>query len=327
MDWNAATEKNREALKRVLAMLVAMIGQSAIGNRQSGPGRAQTADGPTSDCRLLLPRHLHRAVLRLLRPAEAAARRLIIVAARGVVVARMPVGEPKPTSPQARGVKNTRAKRIASGPPPLTPPRKGEGVVHIALRTAADVPGGRAAEFPSPLRGGVRGGGRRPRELRLSFPLFDPLRRLHHRRTARCGVPRISLPGVGDPFPLPLPPSDDDAIDATRLALRLGAIARVLDDLPREARRFARWRAAAAGAQTKESGAETAGPQAVSPLRVSEGRVGQAAGPGRGHRRRLWPLRHGRPPGLPRRPSHAVHDILDVTHGLAFWVLERPDTS
>jgi hypothetical protein len=33
-----------------------------------------------------LPRHLHRAMLMLLRPAEAAARRLIIAAARGLVV-------------------------------------------------------------------------------------------------------------------------------------------------------------------------------------------------------------------------------------------------
>ncbi|MGN6469018.1 MAG: hypothetical protein ACTHLC_05485, partial [Rhizobiaceae bacterium] len=78
MDWNAAIEKNREALKRVLAMLVAMagLGQSAIGRRQSES--AQAADGltdcplPTADCRPTLPRHLRLAVLRLLRPAEAA---------------------------------------------------------------------------------------------------------------------------------------------------------------------------------------------------------------------------------------------------------------
>ncbi len=35
MDWNAAVEKNREALKRVLAMLVAMAG---LGNGQSAVG-------------------------------------------------------------------------------------------------------------------------------------------------------------------------------------------------------------------------------------------------------------------------------------------------
>ena len=71
MDWNAAIEKNREALKRILAVLVAMAG---------------LADGGAGT----LLRHLHRAVLRLLRPAEAATRRLVIVAARGVVVTLPP---------------------------------------------------------------------------------------------------------------------------------------------------------------------------------------------------------------------------------------------
>src|SRR5688572_18549084 len=97
MDWTLAIEKNREALKRMLAMLVAMagLGHSAIGSRQSEPARG--ADGltvpdcllPTADCRTL-PRHLHRAILRLLRPAESAARRLIIVMARGLVVTLPP---------------------------------------------------------------------------------------------------------------------------------------------------------------------------------------------------------------------------------------------
>ena len=99
MDWNLAIERNREALKRIVAMLVAMAGlgngHSAIAGRQSESEPAQAADGPatpdcqlpTADCRVLLPRHLHRAVLRLLRPAESAARRLVIVMARGLVVA------------------------------------------------------------------------------------------------------------------------------------------------------------------------------------------------------------------------------------------------
>ena len=55
MDWTARIEEHREALKGILAGLVAMV---ALG-------------GPTT-----LPRHLHRAVLSLLRPAESAARRL-----------------------------------------------------------------------------------------------------------------------------------------------------------------------------------------------------------------------------------------------------------
>src|SRR5262245_29546170 len=81
MDWTLAIEKNLEALKRILAMLVAMVEFS----------------GTRTDT---LPRHLHRFVLRLLRPAEAAARRLIIIAARGLVVELPPqrVAKPKPQS-------------------------------------------------------------------------------------------------------------------------------------------------------------------------------------------------------------------------------------
>jgi hypothetical protein len=65
----------------------------------------------------------------------------------------------------------------------------------------------------------------------------------------RRGVPRISFPDFSEPFRIPPPPAADDPVDATRLARRFAALARVLDDLPREARRFARWRArVAAGA-------------------------------------------------------------------------------
>jgi hypothetical protein len=74
VNWNLAVEKNHEALKRILAMLVTMVGmtgESAGNSNSSGGGRQKT-----------LPRHLHRFVLRLLRPAESATRRLIIIAAR-----------------------------------------------------------------------------------------------------------------------------------------------------------------------------------------------------------------------------------------------------
>jgi hypothetical protein len=109
-------------------------------------------------------------------------------------------------------------------------------------------------------------------------------------------VPRISVPGFSEPYRIPPPPSPDDPVDARRLALRFAALARVLDDLPREARRFARWKA-----------------------RRQAGLV-----------RRTWPMRPGRPPGCRpagHGPRHEVHDILDVVHGLAFWALETPDTS
>jgi len=253
MDWNAAIEKNREALKRVLAMLVAMAGL--------GSGRPAT-----------LPRHLHRAVLGLLRPAEAAVRRLIIVAARGIVVALPP---PRPRKPR---------------PTPT--------ILRNGIGTGIVMPAG----FPSPLRGGVRGGG--PTAGRPSLALLDPLRpfRPRPKRPAASGFPRISIPGLTQPFPVPRAPSPDDPIDAARLALRLGALASALDDLPREARRFARWR------------------------------VRRAAG----RSRRVWPLRPGRPPGgrlarydpdAPRRKNiRDVDEILAHAHALARYALS-PDTS
>ena len=48
-----------------------------------------------------------------------------------------------------------------------------------------------------------------------------------------------------------------------------------------------------------------------------------------GRTRRVWPLRPGRPPGQrpANRRTHEVHEILNDLHGLAFDVLEHPDTS
>jgi hypothetical protein len=47
--------------------------------------------------------------------------------------------------------------------------------------------------------------------------------------------------------------------------------------------------------------------------------------------RRLWPLKPGLPPGAhrssSRRYTHEIHGILRDLHGLAFWALEKPDTS
>lgn len=68
MDWNRAIEINRTALTRILAALIAMVGLAGGGI----PAR--------------LPRQVYGAALLVLRPAEAAVRRLIVIAARGVVV-------------------------------------------------------------------------------------------------------------------------------------------------------------------------------------------------------------------------------------------------
>ena len=72
MDWARAIERNSEALKGIVAALFAMLG----------------LDGDVTVARL--PHSVHRAVLRVLQPAESALRRLIVIAARGLVVRFVP---------------------------------------------------------------------------------------------------------------------------------------------------------------------------------------------------------------------------------------------
>jgi hypothetical protein len=209
-----------------------------------------------------LPRKLHRFLLRLLRPAEAATRRLIIVAARGLTVEQRP-----------RGSVPSRRRKA------------GSVFVKDGVGTGIVMP---AASAPQRSR---------------AFPLFDPLPRWSvHRFAKQPGVPRISLfdwPRHSDPRT----PSPDDPIDASHIHRRLEALAAALDDLPRQARRFASWRD---GVGAREQHGPDVGAQ---------------------KHRRIWPLRPGRPPGSLRRPVHEIHDILDRIHGLAFWALERLDTS
>ena len=77
MDWARAIEINHAALTRIVAALVAMVG---------------LAQG------VRLPEPLYRAVARVLRPAESAVRRLIVIAARGLKV------EPSSLRPMPKGL-------------------------------------------------------------------------------------------------------------------------------------------------------------------------------------------------------------------------------
>jgi hypothetical protein len=69
MDWDLAIKRNSEALKGIIAALFAMLGEVTVGR---------------------IPQPLHRAVLRVLQPAESAVRRLIVIAARDLVVKLVP---------------------------------------------------------------------------------------------------------------------------------------------------------------------------------------------------------------------------------------------
>ncbi len=79
-------------------------------------------------------------------------------------------------------------------------------------------------------------------------------------------------------------------VSATRLNRRLQALKPALDDLPRQAKRLARWR------QRREARPD---PKFKSPLRP------------------------GRPPGYRRKPIHEVDDVLAECHWLA-WEAMRP---
>ncbi len=297
MDWQLAIEKNREALKSILAMLVAMIeatsgarGQftlfpqkGALPQDKALAEKSKLTPAPT------LPRHLHRFVLRLLRPAEAAARRLIIIAARGLVVELSP--------PRLRKFK-PQSIFVRAG--------VGTGIVRVGSLTH---------RTPGPSRA-------------LSLPLFDPLKRFGRRR--RCvkpgamphirsfddaRVPIFQQPRQPDPPAL----TPDDPLDAGRVFRRLEALAAALDDLPRQARRLARWRAARNAASARER------ERAV-------GNIGQPhkalpAAPGKPRSLRLSPMRPGRPPGWSRRHDHEVYEVLNELHRLAVWAMARPDTS
>ena len=90
-NWAGAIELNREALRGIVETLFAMLG----------------LDGTEAVGRI--PHRLHRTVLRVLRPAESAVRRLIVVAARGLVV------KVAPSRPMPRG------HRIGKGSGPSRP--------------------------------------------------------------------------------------------------------------------------------------------------------------------------------------------------------------
>ena len=229
-NWDGAVKSHSEALNRIVAVLFAMLG----------------LDGDATIGRIPLP--LHRAVLRVLRPAESAVRRLVVIAARGLVVKLVP-SRPMPAG-----------KVIGKGSGNSSP----------------------------------------------SFQLYDTRKYFpelsQHRVKYTRNPPRIHFfgrdPTVAALWPTPRPavvppPPPDGLVNGELINRRLQALKLALDDLPRQARRLARWRLRRENAKA---------PKFTSPLRP------------------------GRPPGSRRKPTHEVDEILTDCHGLACWAME-PDTS
>ncbi|SMH45412.1 hypothetical protein [Mesorhizobium australicum] len=213
IDWDGVIERNVRLLREIVATLAAMAGLDlSLAAEHGSAGRGGTSAGPGQTClpRPTLPRWAHRAVFRLLRPAEAAVRRLVIVAARDLVA-------PMPVLPAIARKGGPLVARI-----PVS--------LGLALApAAADAP----AAAPAPGR--------------LSFPLLDPLPDLTAPpvRFRTSGVPRVFIPGWTTPFPVAprQEPSRNDPLEAGYLRRRVAALSRALEDLPGQARRLARWRA------------------------------------------------------------------------------------
>ncbi|MFH1795204.1 MAG: hypothetical protein ABIK36_00350 [Pseudomonadota bacterium] len=278
IDWKLVIERNVRLLSGIVATLCVMaglafssppVGEDGSARRGKAEALAEPGEGYLS---LTLPRRVHRAVYRLLRAAEAAVRRLIIVVGRDMVAAEPVL-------------------------PPLKP-NSGPLVTHVPV----PVPGLGLALAPA---AGTQASAEATAQRKLSFPLLDPLpdpaAPPFHIRTS--GVPRISIPGWTPLFAIAPKhePSPNDPIDAAHLRLRLEALASALGDLPRQAMRFARWRARCEA------------------LRKA-GRAG-----------RVSPLRPGRAYGLHRpgspRHEHAVDDVLRDLHYFAYEAHKRRDTS
>jgi hypothetical protein len=180
MDWARVIDRNKTALQAIIDTLFALLGLST----RLSPG-------------------VYRRVLRSLRPAESAVRRLIVIAARNIVVEAVParvrpVSVKPAVSPELRPKGTTERAYVF----PLFDPRK--SFWKIRKRKALRVP---------------------PRI-----------------RVLDCGYdPRISaqFPALRPPDPPP-PPVPDGLMDATRITRRLQALELALDDLPGQALRLAR---------------------------------------------------------------------------------------
>ena len=262
MDWALAIKRNRRALERVLAALFALArldtGQSALGSWPSGPDSQPVGDGAVSDCRLPTA-HCHRFLPRHLHSHVLRILRATESAIRRLIV-------------------------IAAREVTLQPRAACERPDFAALRDRNG-----PAEADAPIR-------------IPAFPLLDPPKRFSFdppRRPSKF-FPRICVAGYSEPTPIPEKPllSPDDPVNATALCSRLLSSRRALANLPREARRLARW-------------------QIRNRLRS-----GQSQGRGR-----VSPLRIGYPPGRRKHPTHAVDDILRECQTLALDVLDPPDTS
>ena len=153
MDWARAIERNSEALKGIVAALFAMLGLA---------GTAMVAR---------IPQPLHRAVLRVLRPAKSAVRRLVVIAAQGLVVKLAP-SRPMPAGPIGKGGGSRRPsfqlfdpRKNFAGPAPQNIHAESSAHPYLRKRSPGGSPVGSA-----PALSRSRSAARWPRQRRTPHP-------------------------------------------------------------------------------------------------------------------------------------------------------------
>ena len=202
MDWDFAIERHRVPLLGHVMGLFVMIGLTEGGTVER------------------LSKPLYREVLRVLRTAESAVRRLIIVAARNIVM------EP-PAKRTVRAERKSKDQSKGNG--------QGEGKRKRRVLF-------RLFDPPKRFRK-VLGRWPKPRQVvpRVHFFPADP----------RAPIFRLFRQPPPEPQPAaPAPVAqeadatvDDDTVNAIHLIRRLFAVKDALEDIPRHALRLARWRA------------------------------------------------------------------------------------
>lgn len=206
----------RPALMRLLSYMLFYLGIIEDSNdMEDAAGRAFRAMAEPST----VSRRTHRLIQKLLLPAEAATRRLIMVLAHGLPNPELHKADLKP-EPKRPGPK--RVPVWKSYTPGVMVPR------HI---------------FGTPVKPEPKPPVRPPR-----FSLLDPVKRFNRKRyVKRISVPRIR--SLGDdipwspPLPVRLPQSPYDRLSNRPLLRRVTALAYALHDLPKQVQRFTRWRA------------------------------------------------------------------------------------
>jgi hypothetical protein len=195
MHWDMAIERRRVPLIGHVARLFAKIG---------------LAEGVTVG-RVSKP--VYREVLGILRKAEAAVRRLIVVAARNIVL------EPPPERPPRANPENTSKDKAEAEARPKRKRRPSFNLFDPVKRLAGFVRRKPRRRPPGP----------RITIIDLGYDRNGPTIRLF-------APPPAVAPVVEEK-------EDDGMVDVTRLVRRLLALADALQDIPRQALRLARWQA------------------------------------------------------------------------------------